>query len=84
MSEQLVSILTDLSNDPFKRHQFLDDPEAFVAALVVEGTDRQLLLKGDAGAIREQFGVYLASASSTESRPKKKKKKAKKPAKKKK
>ena len=83
MSEQLVSILTDLSNDPYKRHQFLEDPDAFVAAAGVEGADRQLLLNGDAAAIREQFGIYLASASKTEQTPKKKKK-AKKPAKKKK
>lgn len=79
MSEQLVSILTGLSNDPFKRQQFREDPEAFVTAAGVAGSDRQLLLDGDAAAIREQFGVYLASASSTESKPKKKKsKKAKK------
>ena len=78
MSEQLVSILTDLSNDPFKRHQFREDPEAFVAAAGVEGLDRQLLLNGDAGAIREQFGVYLASASKTESKPGKKSKSGKK------
>lgn len=76
MSEQLVSILTDLSSDPFKRHQFREDPEAFLTAAGLEGIDRQLVLDGDAAGIREQFGVYLASARNTESKPKGKKAKS--------
>jgi hypothetical protein len=74
MSERLASFLTDLSDDPFKRYQFSKNREAFLDVVGLEGVDRRLLLDSDAAGIRQQFGVHLASASTTHMKPKAKRK----------
>ena len=53
---ELVRLLVELSEDPFRREEFLNNPEAVLATANLSDKEREILLARDPEKILELFG----------------------------